>query len=714
MSAEPKTLVGSPRHRLPVVQQNEIAECGLACLTMIALYYGHDVDLASLRRRFPVSLKGASLSRLIAIAGNLGFDTRPLRAEVEHLADLRPPCILHWDLNHFVVLKRIDRGRVEIHDPARGYVSMSLAEFSRHFTGVVLELVPSASFTPIQARQRISLRSLVGRVHGVRSAVTQILLLAFALEVLTLVLPLALQWVLDLVLVSSDLGLLSLIGIGFLAVVVFQSAIAMMRGWVVAELGASLSAQWMNNLFGHLLRLPLDYFEKRTVGGVLSRFISVQSVQQTLTGSFVEALLDGLTIVFVLLLLVMYSASLTLLVLCAFGLYTTLRWLTYRRLRRLKEEQLSFLGRQQSQMIESMEGIQTIKLANKQDERRARVANATIEVAHREAAIGRVTATFSALSRLIFGALRILLIWISAVFVLRGEFTAGMLVVFVAYSDLFATRAGSLIDKLVEFRLLGMHGERIADIALESPEQYAHSEYTGPPPKPTIEVDNVSFRYAEDDQWVLHECSFTIQAGESVAIIGPSGCGKTTLAKILLGLLHPISGNIRIGGIDVERFGFVAYRELCSAVMQEDALFAGSIADNISFFDSDASMERIEAAARVAQIHDDIVMMPMGYESLVGDMGSALSGGQKQRVLLARALYRRPAILLLDEATSHLDVVCERCVNDSISELAITRIVIAHRPETIRSADRVIELRRGQAMQVQENCDTDHRNDILS
>lgn len=695
MSTEPVAATRLGRQRLPVIQQNEIAECGLACLAMIARYHGHDVDLASLRRRFPVSVKGASLSRLIAIAGNLGFVTRPLRAEIEHLRGLHLPCILHWNLNHFVVLKRIDRHQVEIHDPGRGKVSMPLAEFSRHFTGIVVELAPTANFEPIQARQRISLRGLVGRVRGVRRSVTQILLLALALEVLTLTLPLALQWVLDLVLVSSDVALLTLIGIGFLTIVVFQSAIAAMRGWIVAELGASLSAQWVTNLFGHLLRLPMDYFEKRSVGGVLSRFISVHSIQQTLSGSFVEAILDGLTVVLVLLLLVMYSGSLTLVVVAAFGVYTLLRWLTFRRLRILKEEQLIHIGRQQSQMIESIEGVQTIKLANKQNERHARLANATVEVAHREVAIGRVNATFSALARLIFGALRIVLLWIGAMMVLTGEFSAGMMVVFVTYSDLFATRAGSLIDKLVEFRLLGMHGERIADIALEPPEPHVHSEYVGPAPTPTIEVDNISFRYADDDPWVLHECSLKIAAGESVAIVGPSGCGKTTLAKILLGLLQPVSGTIRVGGIDIERFGLVAYRNLCAAVMQDDVLFAGSIADNISFFDTDSTMERIEAAARAAQIHDDLVAMQMGYETLVGDMGSSLSGGQKQRVLLARALYRRPSILLLDEATSHLDVARERAVNDGVAELSVTRIVIAHRPETIRSADRVIELRSG-------------------
>jgi ATP-binding cassette subfamily B protein RaxB len=706
MNADIQADIRPGRRRLPVIQQNELGECGLACLAMIARYYGHDVDLASLRRRFPASLRGATLSRLISIAGNLGLDTRPLRAELEHLSDLRVPCILHWNLNHFVVLRSIAGGKVTIHDPAHGHIVMSLKELSRHFTGVVLELNPAATFTPIHAKQRISLRRLIGQVHGVRRAVIQVSLLALALEALTLALPLAMQWVLDLVLVSSDLSLLTLIGIGFLAVVVFQSLIAMLRGWVVAELGASLSAQWVTNLFGHLLRLPLDYFEKRSVGGVLSRFISVHSIQQTMTGSFIEAILDGLTVVFVVLLLLVYSGPLTLLVLAAFGLYTLLRWVTYRRMRRLKEEQLIQSGRQQSLMIESIKGAQAIKLANTHDERRARMANAAIEVANREAAINRVNATFSALSRLIFGGQRILLIWIGAVLTLRGELTAGMLVVFVTYADLFASRGGGLIDKMVEFRLLGMHGERIADIALEPPEPHVHSEYTGPAPEPSIEVENLSFRYSDDDPWVIHDCSFRIQAGESVAVVGPSGCGKTTLAKILLGLLRPGSGTIRVGGIDIERIGLAAHRNLCAAVMQEDVLFAGSMADNIAFFDADASMKRIETAARAAQIHDDIVAMPMGYESLVGDMGSTLSGGQKQRVLLARALYRHPAILLLDEATSHLDVARERMVNQSIADLAITRIVIAHRPETIRSADRVIVMDGGRIVQPAQRFET--------
>lgn len=685
---------------VPVIQQNELAECGLACLAMIAVHHGHDIDLSSLRRRFPVSPRGATLARLIKIAGALGFDTRPLRAEIEHLADLRLPCVLHWDLNHFVVLKRIARGHAELHDPARGAVRLPLAEFGRHYTGIALELSPKTDFVPMRERQRLSLRGLAGRIVGLRRAGAQILILALSLEVFTLLLPLAMQWVIDRVLVAADIGLLNLLGIGFLVVVVFQATLTAMRGWLVADLGAALNSQWLANLFGHLMRLPLDFFEKRHVGGVMSRFVSVQAIQQTLTGSFVESLLDGLTVTLVLALLLFYSPPLTALVLAAFAVYAILRWAAYRRLWRLKEEQLIHVAKQQSLLIESIQGVQTIKLGNQQDDRRGRIANASVEVANREAAIARTTAVFSALSKLVFGAQRVLLIWLCAWLTLQGRFSAGMMVVFVAYADLFATRTGSLIDKLVDLRLLGLHGQRIADIAFEPPEAHVHTDYAGPVPAPRIEIQRLSFRYADDEPWILRDCSFNIEAGESVAIVGASGCGKTTLAKLILGLLRPSSGTIRIGGVDIHEYGLAAYRELFGAVMQEDVLFAGSIGENIASFDHAADPGRIEAAARAARIHDDIAVMATGYESLVGDLGSSLSGGQKQRVLLARALYRSPAILLLDEATSHLDVAREHEINREISALRMTRIVIAHRPDTIRSADRVVALRDGVSEQI--------------
>ncbi len=696
-------LLGRSRPRLPLVLQNEMAECGLACLAMIAGHHGHRIDLAGLRRRFPTSAKGANLAHLIRVAAELDLDARALRAEIPALPALPTPFIAHWDLNHFVVVERIDAKRVRLHDPASGVVEMTLERFGRHFTGVALELRPAAGFAPVREIRRISLAQLAGRVSGLRRAALQVLLLALALETITLALPLAMQWTLDQVLVSGDVDLLFLIGTAFLGLVLVQALLAVARGWLLAEIGASLSLQWMANLFGRLLRLPLAYFERRSVAGVLSRFASVQAIQQTLTGSFVEAVLDGLTVVLVLALMLFYSPALTALVLAAFAVYAGARWLAYRRLRTLKEEQLVYQARQQGQLLESLHGIQAIKLANKQAQRRAGLENAGVDAATREIGVNRIAIGFAGLSRLLAGSQRIAVLWLAAWMTLSGTFSAGMLVVFVGYADLFATRAGSLIDKLTEFRLLGLHASRIADIALEEPEASGAGDLDPGVLDGPIRVENVSFRYSDQDPWILRHCSLTIQPGESLAITGPSGGGKTTLAKLILGLLQPTEGRICIGEVEIGRIGLGAYRERFGAVMQDDALFSGSIAANIAFFDDDAGPGQVEAAAQAAQLLGDIQAMPMGFETLIGEMGGTLSGGQKQRLLLARALYRRPSYLLLDEATSHLDVTREALISSAIAQMRITRILIAHRPETIRTADRAVALVGGRIHRLDED-----------
>lgn len=680
------------RRRLPLIMQSEGAECALACLAMIARYHGHDVDLVSLRRRFSTSLKGVNLARLVEIAQAMGFEARPLRAELGYLPEAQLPCILHWDLGHFVVLHRITRRGADICDPARGRYRIPLMEASKHFTGIVLELALGADFSPEKARQRISLRALTGQITGLPLVLIQVVGLALAIEMLALVMPFQMQWVVDQVLLSADRSLLLVIALGFLVVIAVQTGLTIARAWVVSWLGATINAQWVTNLFGHLMKLPLDYFEKRHVGDILSRFSSVQSIQSTLTGSFVEAVLDGVMGALALIVLYLYSIPLTMGVLAAVLLYTCLRWVMHRALWRINEEQLVYGARQQSELMESLRGMQAIKLANRQGERKVRVANATLESAKRTMSVQRITMIFGALNKGIFGAQRVLLIAFGAHLAMQGKFSAGMLVAFVAYADQFATKMGSLVDKVVDFRMLRLHAERVADIAMHAPERHVYATHSGLEPEPRIDVVDLSFRYAEGEPWILRHLSLSIRAGESVAIIGPSGCGKSTLAKLLLGLLEPTEGVIRIGGIDIQQFGLVNYRNLLGAVMQDDSLFAGTIADNISFFDQTATLNEIVDCAISARIHHEIRVMPMAYESLVGDMGAALSGGQKQRIILARALFRKPKILVLDEATSHLDVENEVAINRHIASTNMTRIVIAHRAETIASTMRVISI----------------------
>ncbi|MBA0279959.1 peptidase domain-containing ABC transporter [Stenotrophomonas maltophilia] len=681
---------------MDAVLQSEAAECGLACLAMIASHHGNRIGVRELRRRHSLSLKGATLSQLMDIAVQMGFLCRPLRLDLEHLADLRLPCILHWDLNHFVVLTHVSKRHVTVLDPAFGKRVLPLAEFSHHFTGVALELNPDTDMRPSIPAPAIAISQLTGRVSGLWRALGLILLLSLALQVFVLLAPFFMQWVVDQVLIAADRDLLTVLGIGFGFALLLQIGIGAVRGWAVIHLSNRLGLQWMGNVFSHLIRLPLDFYEKRHLGDITSRMSSVQAIQRTLTTSFVEALIDGLMAVVTLGMMLLYSWKLALVTLLAVSLYLIVRTLAFRALRNGTEQQLIASALQQSHLMETIRGVQSIKIAGRETLRRSGYYNLMNETINRDVGLARFGLAFNGTSQLIFGIERIAVIWIGAILAMQNVFSVGMLIAYLAYKDQFAQRISGLIEKWVEFRMLRLHGERLSDIVLTEPE--ATGECGGGLGLPTelrIEVENLSFRYASGEPWVIRSCNLSIEPGESVAIVGASGCGKTTLLKLLLGLLTPTEGQIRIGGVPLQNIGMEHYRRVIGAVMQNDQLFAGSISDNISFESESIDEDRIREAAKLAAVNDDIAAMSMGYNSLIGDMGTTLSGGQKQRVILARALYRKPQLLFLDEATSHLDVERERQVNEAVRQLDLTRIVIAHRPETIASADRVLVMHAG-------------------
>lgn len=368
----------------------------------------------------------------------------------------------------------------------------------------------------------------------------------------------------------------------------------------------------------------------------------------------------------------------------------------YAALRNATAEEIVWSARKDNHLLETVRGIRTIKLFSGLADRRLHWTNFMVEATNRHLTIEKLHILFRIANFVLAGGITIVVVWLGAWRVLGGTFTVGMLIAFLAYKDQFLDRVSALIDKAADLWMLRVHTERVADISLSAPEELGRT--TSPDlslKNASIEIRDLCFRYTDREPYVLDGVSLSIATGECVAIVGPSGCGKTTLLKVLASLLPPTSGEVLVSGRALHSIGLEAYRSAIGVVMQDDQMFAGSIADNISFFASPHDPERIEQVARIASVHDEIASMPMGYDTLIGDMGTVLSGGQKQRVLLARALYRQPAILLLDEATSHLDVLREKAVSAAIAELKITRIIVAHRPETIRSADRVVVLEQG-------------------
>ncbi len=683
--------------KLPLMLQTEAAECGLASLAMVAGYHGFQTDISSMRRLFLVSIKGTTLGHLIQMAHALQMNTRPVKLDLEDLPQLRMPCILHWNFNHFVVLKEVTKKGVVIHDPAIGIRRMTFEEVSDTFTGVALELWPNTGFRKVTYKQRLSLRELMGNVTGLFRSLSQVLVLAISLEVFALVSPFFLQWVIDNVIVSADRDLLTTLALGFGLLMLMQQLVMTLRSWVIMHMATTLNVQWRANVFTHLLNLPVQYFEKRHLGDVVSRFGSIDLIQRTLTSSFVEAILDGIMTLVTLVMMFVYSPKLAWIAVGAMVLYGIGRWAWYSPLRAATEEQIIHAAKQQSHFLETIRGVKTIKLFLRQDERRATWLTLLVDQINADLRTQKLHVAFRLLNGILFGVERILIIWLGASLVLDGNFTIGVLTAFIAYKDQFDSRVASLIDKAVEIKMLRLQGERLADIVLAEVEdtQQATVQLEPTEVEPSIAVRGLRFRYADQEPWVLDGIDLDIEAGESVAIVGPSGCGKTTLVNAILGIRPPVEGEVMIGGYSVKQMGFETLRGMIGTVMQDDSLFAGSITDNISFFDNKVDHERVEACAKLAAIHEEIVAMPMGYATLIGDMGTALSGGQKQRVLLARALYKQPRILLLDEATSHLDTTRESLVNSSIKSLNLTRVVVAHRPETIAAADRVIVLSDG-------------------
>lgn len=692
-----QNLVFTFRSKVPVILQTESSECGLACLAMISSYYGHYETIFTLRQKYSVSIKGSSLSDLIKIAGQINLNSRPLRLEMDELSKLRLPCITHINMDHFVVLVSVNK-KIEVIDPSLGKRFYSIDEFSDIFTGIALEIWPNSKFEKNEKKEIFNFFHLLHDLKSLLPSFSYILILAVVLEILGLVSPLYMQFVLDNVIPEGDRQLLLTLTIAFFMLMIFNIIITTTQTLIGMFVSTTLNVQWKSNVLNHLVNIPNEYFFKRHLGDIISRFNSIDPIQSTLTSTFIITLLNACLAIFTLCLMFYFSAQLALITLIAMVLYLLLKIITYLPLRSLAEKGIILGASQNSYLMETIRGIRAIKQYNKQDERSNNWLSLFVNQTNNSLSSQKLSIVISIINKFIFGVENLLIIWFGANLVIDKTFTIGFLTAFIAYKTQFSTRFSSLIDSYFQIKMLSLHGERLSDIVLTDQEDVTAFELTPNVKqeiKGQIKAENISFKYGDFEAEIIQELNLTIDAGQSIALTGPSGCGKTTFLNLLNASLEPTSGEIFLDNIAFSQLGTKNLRSLIACVDQNDTLFAGNIIENISFFDSNVNLEWVERCAEMAGIHNEIIKMPMGYWSLVGDMGSSLSGGQKQRILIARALYQKPKILFMDEATSHLDIRKEKEINQMISELKITRVIIAHRKETIMSADRIISLKEG-------------------
>ena len=662
---------------------------------MVAAYHGHQETLRAYRAKFRISQQGTTLHSLRSYAERLGFKCRPLRIELDELKLLRRPAILHWDLDHFVVLAAVGRKRVKVIDPAVGARSLGLAEVSEHFTGVAMELAPTPALKPARSDAALPFGAFIPAFRGLGGSLGAVCGMMLALQAFALVMPLNLQFTIDQGVRQGDMNIVTALGVGFGIVGLIAAATEWLRTLVVQYVGNTSAFRITAGLAHHLLRLRDEWFSARHTGDVISRFASTEPVGRFLmTGAF-EMLVNALMAVGALAILLIYSWELTA-ALCAFSAtFGALSFSTLRRLRNLTHEAIAANAHEDSSFIENVERHRAIKLLGAERLREdawgthyVQALNADFRLARFGAHVAFGGASLAALQT-------VALLVLGAGKVVDGTLTLGMLLAFSSYANLFSSKAQAVIESLVELGMLRLHRERIADIALEEREARPDSASVCIDLQGRVEARSLSFSYGDHGPSVLNDFSLLVSPGEFVAIAGRSGVGKSTLVKLICKLLTPESGVLFIDGTDINSLDPEHYRGQLGVVMQDDDLFSGSLIENIAMSEGQADLERVRQAAALACIHDDIERMPMGYHTLVGPMGSTLSGGQRQRVMIARALYRRPALILMDESTAHLDEDLQRQVFDNLMATGTTIIAVTHDERVLTRADRQIRLGDG-------------------
>jgi ATP-binding cassette subfamily B protein RaxB len=689
----------TPVRRVPVILQGEISECGLASLAMIAAAWGLEADLAALRSRMTATPRGISLRMLMNLASGLGLAARPVRIGLRRLGELKLPAILHWNMDHFVVLERVVGDTAFIVDPARGRIRAPLDSISGNFTGIAVEFTPTGSFRPGVLRLSRSFRRAWVDDRGLRSSALRALWLTVIFQVAIIALPFAYRSIIDRAGQNLHDPRLLWIACGIALMILVEAGSAWSRGVVVTRLGSIFVHRVSTHIVGRLFSLPVAFFQRQMLGDVLSRVRSVDTIRRFVTDQAAPMVIDVAVGLVTAALMIRFSPHLAAIVLAGLAIEAAVRLLNLRRQRELSEDLLEAEGKELSQLLESMRAIQAIKLAGREAQRFAvwenqlvRVLNANTRLTHRHTSVATVASAAGALEWAAVLSVGVLGVGFAPV-------STGVLFGFLAYRGVFRERLSTVMQNLSALQMVSVHLRRLDDLMLTEPEPQAGGvlPISGPG---HLRLENVSFRYAATEPMVLNNVTLDIPPGACVALVGPSGSGKSTLIKLILGIETPTEGRILLDGVPIDSVNLQVWRDRFGTVMQDDTLLAGSISENIAFFDSEIDMNRVRAAARAAAIHDEIDAMPMEYGTLVGDMGVQVSGGQRQRILIARALYRQPGLIVFDEGTANLDAVSEQKIADVLASLAPTRIVVAHRSHLVTVSDIVYEMRDGRIRRV--------------
>ena len=686
------TLKFKQRASLPMILQDEVAECGHACIAMISNYWGHQIDLLHLRQHFPTNARGVTLEYMHDILEHLGFTSRALRIDLEDLHDLRHPVILHWNMNHFVVLKRAKKKYAILHDPAVGVRRCSWTQMSQSFTGIVLDIEKNTSFTHIHEENKLRLSDFIFPVRHIKKNMLLLFSLSCILELFNLMNPLFLQYMSDQIHHAFDLRTLLTMAMGILILMSINTLTDYTRRRFILYLSTQLTEALTSHTVQHVLSLPLSFFERRHTGDLLSKFQSIHQIQQTISTDVINTMMDGLLVLVYSSILYLYSPRLTGIVILSLILQLLLRWGSYRTIKQETARSLHCHAKVSAFFLETFQAIRPLKAFLKEKVRHTMWRHLHINALNANIQVAKKNMRYQVMQQLLCNTEYLALLCLGAHGVMTNQLSMGMLMACLGYRLLLTNKASACIQKIFDYQLLSVAINRVSDLLLQKSEDTRAPVIANDSIQGAIQIKNLSFQYTPNSPFIIQGLNITIQAREKVAIVGASGCGKSTLLKIIMGLLPYTSGEICIDHRPMPSFHLKSYRQLFASVMQDDVLLSGSILENITFFHQAHDRTHVEHVARIANIHDTILQLPMGYDTPVGELGSQLSGGQKQRLLLARALYTNPKILILDEASSHLDAPNERQINHALARLNITQIIVAHREETINMADRVILL----------------------